>query len=151
MLYLGNFSYNDDKDDAENYCLMPAVVEAPSPEDAMDAFARMMRELRANSDLLDGAGEVYLDSLVELEAAPTKALLVQWQKIVPSEDGLCSILSALPTAPGRDVAEAFGVYGDDDDDSEDVEADTDEDLDGDACGDEPIEAEEVPFLSFDEE
>jgi hypothetical protein len=150
MLYLGNFSYNDDQDDAENYCLMPAVVEAPSPEDAMEAFARMMRRLRADSDLLDGAGEVYLDSLVELEAAPTEGLLVQWQKIVPSKDGLCSILSALPTAPGRDVAEAFGVYGDDED-SEDADTNADEDLDGGECGDEPVEAEEVPFLSFDEE
>ena len=28
MLYIGNFSYNDDTDSKDNYCLMPIVVEA---------------------------------------------------------------------------------------------------------------------------
>ena len=65
MLYVGNFSYNDDKDQANNYCLMPCVVEADSADEALEKFASKFASVRAESDLLEGASEIYLDSLVE--------------------------------------------------------------------------------------
>lgn len=116
MLYIGNFSYNDDTDDKDNYCLMPCVVQADSAEEAMEKFAARFQEVRRGSDLLDGAHEIFLDSLAELEGAPDEPVICQWQKIVPAMDGLCSITSALPvTDEEDDFANAYG-WGDDDDD-----------------------------------
>ena len=70
MLYIGNFSYNDDTDSKDNYCLMPIVVEAENADEAMEKFAAHLHEVRKTSDLLDGAHEIYLDSLTELEGVP---------------------------------------------------------------------------------
>ena len=67
MLYIGNFSYNDDTDSKDNYCLMPIVVEAENADEAMEKFAAHLHEVRKTSDLLDGAHEIYLDSLAELD------------------------------------------------------------------------------------
>ncbi|MCI1665632.1 MAG: hypothetical protein LKI25_04580 [Atopobiaceae bacterium] len=139
MLYQGNFSYNDDTDSADNYCLMPTIVEAPTPEDALDRFADLFERLHATTDLLEGAHEVFLDSLVELESTPEEAVLTQWQKIVPAVDGLCSITSALPETD-QVSATAYG-WNDDDDEDEDDTSDDEE---------EPVEADEAPFLTFDE-
>lgn len=96
MLYIGNFSYKDANDTKDNFVLLPTVVSAQSPEEALEKLAVMFQETRRSSDLLDGAKEIYLDSLTELEEAPEDGLLVQWQKIVPAVDGLCSITAALP-------------------------------------------------------
>ena len=94
MLYIGNFSYKDANDTKDNFVLLPTVVSAQSPEEALEKLAVMFQETRRSSDLLDGAKEIYLDSLTELEEAPEDGLLVQWQKIVPAVDGLCSITAA---------------------------------------------------------
>lgn len=142
MLYIGNFSYNDDTDDKDNYCLMPCVVEAGSPDEAMEKFADYLGGVRRTSDLLDGAHEIFLDSLTELEGAPAEPVICQWQKIVPAMSGLCSITSALPaTDEGDDLASAY-AWGDD---SEDDHAHVDglEDLDEDEMG------EQEPFLLFE--
>ena len=142
MLYIGNFSYNDDSDTKDNYCLMPIVVEAENADEAMEKFAAHLHEVRKGSDLLDGAHEIYLDSLTELEAAPSEPVICQWQKIVPAMDGLCSITSALPTVDeGNDVASAYAWGEDEDDDHEHV--DDLEELDEDEM------AEQEPFLLFE--
>ena len=142
MLYIGNFSYNDDTDSKDNYCLMPIVVEAENADEAMEKFAAHLHEVRKTSDLLDGAHEIYLDSLTELEAAPSEPVICQWQKIVPAMDGLCSITSALPTVDaGNDVASAYAWGEDEDDDHEHV--DDLEELDEDEM------AEQEPFLLFE--
>lgn len=141
MLYLGNFNYNDDNDDAQNYCLMPAVVEAADADEALDKFQAMFERIHTGSDLLDGAKKIYLDSLVELDHAPETAVLVQWQKIVPVDDGLCSITSALPEVEGAGIA----AYSWADEDEDTVEADdydgfdeTDLDFDEDGYEEEPF-------------
>ena len=97
MIYVGNFSYNDTNDDKDNYCLMPCLVEAQSTEEALELFSEHLFEVSKVSDLLDGAQEIYLDSIVELPEIPSNPLIMQWQKIMPAGDGLCSITSALPT------------------------------------------------------
>ena len=55
---------------------MPIVVEADDADAAMEKFAAHLHEVRKTSDLLDGAHEIYLDSLTELEAAPPTPLSV---------------------------------------------------------------------------
>lgn len=141
MLYIGNFSYNDDTDSKDNYCLMPIVVEAENADEAMEKFAAHLHEVRKTSDLLDGAHEIYLDSLTELEGAPSEPVICQWQKIVPAMDGLCSITSALPAVDDdSDVASAY-AWGDEDDEHEHV--DDLEELDEDEL------AEQEPFLLFE--
>ncbi len=145
MLYVGSFSYNDETDDKDNYCLMPCVVEASTSDEALDRFAAHFQEVRRSSDLLDGAHEIFLDSLVELEGVPAEPVICQWQKIVPAMDGLCSITSALPeTDLADDFASAYG-WGVDDDEYEDDEGrgDTLEHDDEDPEG-----YPEEPFLRF---
>ena len=97
MIYLGNFSYNDTLDSSDNYCLMPCIVEADSTDSALELFSKHLLHISKNSDLLEGAKEIFLDSIVELSETPTTPLIVQWQKIMPAGNGLCSITSALPT------------------------------------------------------
>ena len=143
MLYIGNFSYNDDSDSKDNYCLMPCIVEADDAEQAMEKFAEHFQQIRKSSDLLDGAHEIYLDSLTELEAAPDEPVICQWQKIVPAMNGLCSITSALPvTDEDSDFANAYAWGEDDDEDDEHAHYDDLEELDEDAM------AESEPFLLF---
>ena len=143
MLYVGNFSYNDDNDPTDNYCLMPCLVSAEDADDALDKFADLLWRLHRTSDLLDGAREVYRDSLVELEGAPSDAVLCQWQKIVPAAAGLCSITSALPEP---DLPHARADACAEEDDGVDVDLD-DADLDF----DELEETDESPFLSFEDQ
>ena len=142
MLYIGNFSYNDDSDSKDNYCLMPCVVEASDAEEAMQKFAESFQEIRKSSDLLDGAHEIFLDSLCELEGVPTDPVICQWQKIVPAMDGLCSITSALPVVDANsDFANAYG-WGEDDGDEEEGHYDDLDDID------EDVMSESEPFLLF---
>ena len=141
MLYIGNFSYNDDSDSKDNYCLMPCIVEAENADEAMEKFAEHFQQIRKSSDLLDGAHEIYLDSLTELEGAPEEPVICQWQKIVPAMNGLCSITSALPVVDeDSDLANAY-AWGEDDDDEE--EHDHYDDLDD---VDEDAMSESEPFL-----
>ena len=104
----------------------------------------MFQETRRSSDLLDGAKEIYLDSLTELEEAPEDGLLVQWQKIVPAVDGLCSITAALPDIDIE--SDDVNVYdlregGAEGDDLELEDLLDDEDVDAEAVP-------EDPFLEF---
>ncbi|MEE8703454.1 MAG: hypothetical protein SOH58_00375 [Olsenella sp.] len=144
MLYIGNFSYKDANDNKDNFVLLPTVVSARSPEEALEKLADMFQETRRNSDLLDGAEEIYLDSLTELGEAPEDGLLIQWQKIVPAVDGLCSITAALPDIDldSGDV----NVYDLREGASEGDDLELEDLLD-----DEDVDAEEVPedpFLEF---
>ena len=142
MLYIGNFSYNDDSDSKDNYCLMPCVVEAEDADEAMEKFADHFQQIRKGSDLLDGAHEIFLDSLCELEGAPSEPVICQWQKIVPAMDGLCSITSALPvTDEDSDFANAYG-WGEEDDEDEHAHYDDLDDID------EDVMSESEPFLLF---
>lgn len=143
MLYIGNFSYNDDTDSKDNYCLMPIVVEAADADEAMEKFAAHLHEVRKGSDLLDGAHEIFLDSLTELEAAPSEPVICQWQKIVPAMDGLCSITSALPVVDEDDEFASAYAWGDEDDDEEHGHYDDIEELDEEAL------SEGEPFLLFE--
>lgn len=131
MLYIGNFSYNDDSDSKDNYCLMPCVVEAGSADEAIDKFATYLQKVRRSSDLLDGAHEIFLDSLTELEAAPEEPVICQWQKIVPAMNGLCSITSALPVVDEADETANAYAWGDDGHDHDHDEEDGDYEDDGD--------------------
>jgi hypothetical protein len=144
MLYVGNFSYNDDADDTDNYCLAPAVVEADSPDAALDLFSDLLVRVRSTSSLLDGAHEVYLDSLMEIKGSPTQPVLAYWQKIAPAldDDGLCSITTLLPDCAIGDATQYGWGDGDDEDEEDKHEHD---------ASDEPVVADEEPFLTFEED
>lgn len=159
MLYIGNFSYNDTNDSAHNYCLMPCIVEADSAEEALEKFADHFEDIRNDSDLLDGADELYLDSLVELAHAPEEPLVTQWQKIVPTREGLCSLVSATPLAEGdevssyelgRDESRLPEPDEDEPDDEEDPDFEAARELFGFEGSDVELEGyDEEPFLTFD--
>ena len=105
MLYIGNFSFSDAREEFDNICLMPAIVEAPDADTALERFAAMLKDMHRNSPLMEGAKDIYLDSLVQVEELPEEPMVVQWQKLTASDDGLYSVLSALP---GEDeIAEAY--------------------------------------------
>ena len=132
MLYVGNFSYNDDKDQANNYCLMPCVVEADSADEALEKFASKFASVRAESDLLEGV--------------PQDPVITQWQKIVPAIDGLCSVTSALPDTSVDELAAS--AYGWGEDDGDEIELEDMEELDGLSEDDLEEEGMEEPFLTF---
>ena len=143
MLYIANFSYSDENEQEDNYVLMPCVVEADDAEDALDRFTDMLERLHATGDLIEGANEIYLDSLVEMPSAPADGVVVQWQKVIPGDEGLVSLATALPV-PGDSQAVAYGFdYEDDlDEDEEEYEDELDEDEDDE-------ETFQEPFLTFE--
>ncbi|WP_028264010.1 hypothetical protein [Atopobium fossor] len=141
MIYVGNFSYNDNTEDDENYCLIPCMVVANDVDEALDKFAAQLVTLHEENDILSGADYIYLDSLVELADECNKPVMLNWQKITITDEGLSSISSALPGAD-----EAAGVaYAFVDDNDEDFQTEFDNpnidfaDLE---------EADEEPFLDF---
>lgn len=90
---------------------------------------------------MSDADYIYLDSLVELSAEESKPVMLSWQKIAVTENGLSSISSALP-ASDESVGCAYTFV---DDDDEDFQTEFDDpnidfaDLE---------EADEEPFLDF---
>ncbi len=138
MLYIGSFSYNDANDANDNYCLLPSVVEASSSDEALEKFAAKFRQIREESDLLEGAEDIYLDSLIELDGSPEDPVICQWQKIVPADDGcLCGITGALPDGDADGTARAVGWNGLGDDELAAALENLGE-----------LEVEEKPFLEF---
>ena len=144
MLYVGNFSYNDENDSVDNYCLLSCLVTADNADEALDKFSDLHWHYHRDTSTLDGARDIYLDSLVELENVPSEAVCCQWQKIQPTPDGLFSITNALPDVELPN-ANAYTFY---DDSEQDIEIDF-EDLDIDF--DDLEETDESPFLSFKDE
>ena len=67
MLYVGNFSYNDENDSVDNYCLLSCLVTADNADEALDKFSDLLWHYHRDTSTLDGARDIYLDSLVELE------------------------------------------------------------------------------------
>ncbi len=140
MLYIGNFSYSDTNEENDNYCLMPAVVEAANTDEALERFSALLRRLHEESPLLDGAKDIYLDSLVELDKAPEEAVLTQWQKIVAGDEGLFSVVSALP---GDEEDAAAFTWDDEDQIEEDEVTLIDDDLDDEDFDEQEIDVEDL--------
>ena len=111
MLYIGNFSYTDNREDTDNICLMPLMVEASSADAALERFTELLRITHEESDLMDGASSIYLESLIEFDELPDEPVIVRWQKIYSAEDGLYSVLTPLPGH--EDLAEAYTWSADD--------------------------------------
>ena len=65
MLYIGNFSYNDDSDSKDNYCLMPCIVEADDAEQAMEKFAEHFQQIRKGSDLVDAFNDFWDEKVTD--------------------------------------------------------------------------------------
>ena len=144
MIYIGHFSYNDEMDDKDSFVLMPLIVSAENADEAMEKFADHLQTVRSRSDLLEGAGRIYLDTLVELEEVPSEPIITQWQKIVPAADGLCSITGALP-AVEKDFEDGVAYAWGDDEDDDELELEELADL----SEDDLTQAyEEEPFLQF---
>lgn len=142
MYYLGNFSYVDEDDTKDNYCLMPCIVEAKDAEEAMGKFADYFMEVRQTTDLLEGAYDIYLDSLTEFSSMPDEPMICQWQKILPTLDGLSSLTSALPLV--EDDSDQINAYG------WGTTTVDDEFYDPELDGDDVEEVHDEPFLHFDE-
>jgi len=142
MIYIGHFSYNDEMDDKDSFVLMPLIVSAENADEAMEKFADHLQTVRSRSDLLEGAGRIYLDTLVELEEVPSEPIITQWQKIVPAADGLCSITGALPDTDESFEDGSAYAWGEDDDELslEELADLSEEDL--------TRAYEEEPFLRF---
>lgn len=157
MLYVASFSYSNYDDEFENACLMPAVVDAQDYDAAAARFRAMLQKLHSESPLLDGAESIYLDSIVELSETPTEPVLIQWQKLVASDDGLYSDVVPLPgddenarvcnMAAADDDAEGERVALVDDEGDEPAEgaADADDELGPDDLADAITEALDLLF------
>ena len=123
-------------------------LSAAEARDTVDASGKMVCpgfiDVHSHSDLLEGAGQIYLDTLVELEEVPTEPIITQWQKIVPAADGLCSITGALP-AVEKDFEDGVAYAWGDDEDDDELELEELADL----SEDDLTQAyEEEPFLQF---
>ena len=119
MLFIASFSYSDDYEAEENYVLMPCVVSADDPQQALDRLSELLQHAHDEADgLFSGTGEVYLESLVGMDDVPEDGLIVQWQKVVPSDDGLVLLSSALPYGNPSAVSYEFAddTEGTDEDD-----------------------------------
>lgn len=110
MLYIGNFSYTDNREDTDNICLMPLMVEAADADTALARFTELLRKTHEEDSLMDGATSVYLESLIEFEDLPEDPVIVRWQKIYSAEDGLYSVLTPLPGH--EELAEAYAWSAD---------------------------------------
>jgi hypothetical protein len=145
MLFIASFSYSDDYEAEENYVLMPCVVSADDPQQALDRLSELLQHAHDEADgLFSGTGEVYLESLVGMDDVPEDGLIVQWQKVVPSDDGLVLLSSALPYGNSSAVSYEFAddtEGADEDEDGFDDEAEDDEDSDDDAFME--------PFMTFE--
>ena len=153
MLYVANFSYSNYDDEFENACLMPAVVDAPDYDTATERFRALLEKLHDESPLLEGAESIYLDSIVELSEAPTVPVLIQWQKLVASDEGLYA--DTVPLPGSDEIARVCNLPEDEVDDEGDEDAegervslvdedyeDEDEDAEG-FDGDEELEPEDL--------
>lgn len=134
MLYVANFSYSNYDDEFENACLMPAVVDAPDYDTATERFRALLEKLHDESPLLEGAESIYLDSIVELSEAPTEPVLIQWQKLVASDEGLYA--DTVPLPGGDEIARVCNLP------ENDVDDEGDEDDEG-FDGDEELEPEDL--------
>lgn len=144
MLYLGHFNYRDANDPEENFVLLPVVVRADDPEDALNKMAVHFEDVREGSDLLDGANQIFLDSLIELEEAPDDPVLVQWTKVVPTAKGLTLVNDVLPLSEGEESEpEAYGYVWSDEEDGTDGEDE--------GTGDDEAFYDDEPFITFAEE
>ena len=141
MIYVGNFSYNDNTDETDNYCLIPCLVVADTVDEALDKFASQLISLHEEGTIVSDADYIYLDSLVELSAEESKPVMLSWQKIAVTENGLSSISSALP-ASDESVGCAYTFVDDDDEDFQTEFDDPNIDFA------ELEEADEEPFLDF---
>ena len=148
MLFIASFSYSDDYEAEENYVLMPCVVSADDPQQALDRLSELLQHAHDEADgLFSGTGEVYLESLVGMDDVPEDGLIVQWQKVVPSDDGLVRLSSALPYGNPSAVSYEFAddTEGTDEDDGFDDKAEPDEDDEAEDDDDAFME----PFMTFE--
>ena len=119
MLFVANFSYSNYDEEFENACLMPAVVDAPDYETAIERFQALLRRFHDESPLLDGAESIYLDSLVALSEPPTEPVMIQWQKLVASAERLYA--DTVPLPGGDEIAQAYNLSGAEEDDEDEGE------------------------------
>lgn len=156
MLYHANFSYFDAITARECYCFLPCVCEADSPNDAVDKFRDMLINLRKNTDVIEGAHTVYLESLVELPENPFDAVPCTLSKVFNYNDMLNTITESLPAPNSVGTSYAYVDENDvlhDHFDHEDVDIDNIEWDPQDATQnlDESymMEISEVAFIMFD--
>ena len=71
MIYLGNFSYNDELDSTDNYCLMPCIVEADSTDHALELSRSTLLRLQRHLTCLTAQKRF------------SWILLLSWEKFLP--------------------------------------------------------------------
>jgi hypothetical protein len=77
-LYLGCFSF-DLPGEREEEGTFQILVDAPSPEDAVEQFQRRLRKLRTTTTLFDDPSTIYLIGLIQLGGSFKNGLLVNWE------------------------------------------------------------------------
>ena len=77
-LYLGCF-YFDEPGDRERTGSFQLVVEATSPEDAVDRCQRRLRGLRETTTLFDDPVTIYIEGIIKLTGSFENGLLVNWE------------------------------------------------------------------------
>ena len=104
MLYLGHFSFESiEGEGIEHHGYFTCVVQAGSPELALQKFRKRIYDLREEIDALifETIEAVYVEDIVELDENPEKAVVTRFQ----SSDSPFpkSITWSLPNADARPV------------------------------------------------
>lgn len=107
MLYLGNFNYSDINEEADNYVNISLVVEAADVDAALDAFEKRLRDAHDNEGLFPYCEKIYLDAIVELESAPSTPVFTNYLKLMPMDDGICTISAASPDGQDSEDMQVF--------------------------------------------
>src|SRR5262249_51625107 len=76
-LYLGCFFF-DAPGEQDQTGTFQVVVEARSPEDAVDRFSKRLRKLRTTTTLFDDPTTIYINGLIKLSGSFENGLLVNY-------------------------------------------------------------------------
>jgi len=106
-LYLGCFFF-DEPGETEWTGTFELVVEATSPEDAVERFYEKLEQVRKARDLFDKPSTIYIEGLIELPRTIKSGLLVNWRSVMCSSPPQGELTCLIP---GRDDEHEAVAYG----------------------------------------
>jgi hypothetical protein len=136
VFYVGHFSFDGERPEqslipGETAGWFTLLVDADSPDEALDKFADLIGSLDGTFEGFDSATDIYVDSVTEVRDLPAEGVLAHWTEY-PALDVRGSFSTTLPPKAPDGVA-AF-------------------DWRGGEAGPEPVDGEAVePFYTWEDE
>lgn len=150
MLYLGNFNYSDINEETDNYVNISLVVEAEDVDAALDAFEKRLRDAHDNEGLFPYCEKIYMDAIIELESTPTTPVFTNYLKLMPMDDGICTISAASPDGQDSEDMQVFLLEDMPDELNHDHDHEHENHAHNDPDDIEPLYAQDLADLDFDE-